>query len=90
MANPAVSDPMVPNISPEMTRGNEMREQFTLTGSTSGVGTTATLTCQYITSVTAVIGPVSWTASGGVVTATLITDIVSAVVSVEVVGTNLG
>lgn len=90
MANPAVSDPQSPfNVSPEMTRGQEIREQFTLTGSTSGVGTTATLTCKWIKNVTAVLGPVSWTAVGGVVTATVITDLVSAVVSVEVVGTNV-
>lgn len=88
MANPAVTSAESPlDYSPEMTRGNAIREPFTLTGSLSGVGTTATLTCQFINTVVAVLGPVSWTAVAGVVTVTLITDIVSTVVSVEVVGT---
>jgi hypothetical protein len=90
MANPTASDAFSDlNFSPEMLRGERVVECFTLTGSSSGVGTTATLTCNYIDSVEAVVGPVSWTASAGVVSATLITDIVSTVVSVMVIGRNL-
>ncbi len=90
MANPTVSTAFSPlNTSPEMTRGERVIECFTLTGSSSGVGTTGTLSCDFITSVEAVVGPVSWTASGGTVSITLITDIVSTVVSVLVIGRNL-
>lgn len=74
---------------PESRRSPRMSELWTVTGGSGGSadGDTQTITTRYIKSPQLVIGAVSYTISGQVVTITLITALAAAeVLAVEVVG----
>lgn len=86
MAISAVNAGIPWNISPEMTRGIQMRETWTVTGSTGIVGDSTTITPDTFLNVIGVVGPFTWSVSGSVITLTALDALGNNQTSVDIIG----
>lgn len=86
MANPTAAPLDPTGTGGANRRGPFMSELWELTGVSSGVGTTVAITPRHFKRPVAAIGPVTYTISGQTITLTLLDDITTLKVLVEILG----